>query len=242
MIAPARLAPRPSPLVYSSLLHTDHQASHRLRKKRPSTPCVILLLLLVSCPVIWHAQMLRKSSSSLLVADVLIATNAWGCKEWSHIVAMKCIQGVTWVQVWGIFPARGTQKPRWWEWGIKCSRGCRHRTRGHRGSCQWRQQGVTEYKPPLNTLTCHLNCSNCQLHGPIRRGSLSTQPRQETRAARHLKFKSSFQIFQIQNGDNGINYVGWGRWANSYREWNKWLELPIRGVWIGVWCGKMSLP
>lgn len=100
----------------------------------------------------------------------------------------------------------------------KCSRGCRHWARGQRGSCQCRQQGVTEYKPPLNTLTCHLNCSNCQLHGPIRRGSLSTQPRQETRAERHLKFKSSFQIFQIKHGDNDINYVGWGRGANSYLE------------------------
>lgn len=105
-----------------------------------------------------------------------------------------------------------------WELRRKCSRGCRRWARGQRGSCQCRQQGVTEYKPPLNTLTCHLNCSNCQLHGPIRRGSLSTQLRQETRAGRHLKFKSSFQIFQIKHGDNDINYVGWGRGANSYLE------------------------
>lgn len=80
--------------------------------------------------------------------------------------------------------------------------------------------GVTEYKPPLNTLTCHPNCSNCQLYGPIRHGSLSTlNPAGET-AERHLKFKSSFQIFQIKHGDNDINYEGRGKKTAIWGETN----------------------
>lgn len=51
--------------------------------------------------------------------------------------------------------------------------------------------GCYKVQAPLNILTCHLNCSNCQLYGPIRDGSLSTLPNR-----RHEGEALSIQIIQ----------------------------------------------
>lgn len=55
------------------------------------------------------------------------------------------------------------------------------------GDKQWKEEelssqmgGGCSAQDPLNTLTCHLNCFNCQSYRPIRCGSLSSGPGNET--------------------------------------------------------------